>query len=102
MRNLLQETRNALRPRDRVKYVGTQDGQYRATWEEFVELAKDLDYQEGAPHERAINSELIVVLDTPPYRKEWLERSQHGVEEWERRSIVSNAPTNPLTKGVIL
>lgn len=80
MENLLAETLRSLNyggksPAD-VRWVGSKDGTYAITWEQFEFLAADLDYDSGYGGSE-IAGDLAVVGDDW-----WLERHEYDGSEW--------------------
>ena len=80
--NLFDETLEKLKehnltPRE-VRWVGSQDGQFAITWEEFTVIAKSINYDCSYGVDE-INTGLVVVGDGW-----WLERGEYdGSELWE-------------------
>jgi hypothetical protein len=95
--NLLAETYekllfHELTPQD-VLWIGSFDGKYRMTWQEFEVLAnREYDKKYGRPE---VCSDLVVVGDSW-----WLERHEYvGMEWWVfYRNPVGNSNTKPVTK----
>jgi len=88
MRNLLNETLSAIRDSDHavedVKFIGSNDGKYRCTWEEFQEIA-DFEYDSGFGAQKVAADLVIMFFD-----KMMMSRFEYdGSERWE-----FNAPTN--------
>jgi len=78
--NLLKETIETLElydksPKD-VRWVGTEDGKYAISWEEFEKIAKDVEYYSGYGLQE-IPDNLVVVGDDW-----WLERAEYDGSEW--------------------
>lgn len=85
MGNLLTETKEALkaagvRHKD-VRWVGSRDGAYSCSWEDFGKIAnKRYDDGYGAAH---VASDLVVVGDGW-----WLERYEYdGSEQWDYKTV---------------
>jgi len=82
--NLLSETlsnllSNGKSPAD-VFWVGSKDGEYAISWEEFAKIA-NVDYHKGFGGQ-AVASDLVVVGQSW-----WLERGEYdGSEWWEFKS----------------
>jgi hypothetical protein len=80
--NLLQETENFLfdyefRPED-IVFIGTYDGSYSCTWEEFKLLA-DQNYNAGYGSQEVLPDLVIVFKDNS-----WISRSEYdGSEGWD-------------------
>lgn len=102
MTYLLEETLEELKylqktPED-VDWVGTSDGEYSVTWDEFVEIAKNIKYDAGYGSVY-INMQLVVVFKD----QSWLEREDYdGAENWIRKKAPKKRK-NPkkLTQGRI-
>ena len=80
MKLLIEETiqclnENHLTPDD-VKWVGSRNGLFVLSWQEFEEKFKDLSYDDGYGLQ-VIASDLVVVGD-----KWWLERAEYDGTEW--------------------
>lgn len=78
--NLLEETLEALReagksPAD-VLWVGSRDGAYAVSWDEFCAIARNTEYEKdsGAPE---IAWDLVIAGDGW-----WLERREYDGSEW--------------------
>jgi len=87
MTNLLTETLETLREHgikeEEIDWVGTRDGKYVATWEEFKEIAKDINYDNGYGA-YYIALDLVIVLKNGC----WLERQEYdGAEWWELKCV---------------
>jgi len=78
--NLLAETIAVLRDNGKresdVLWVGSKDGEYAISWEEFVEIAKDVNYNNGFGSQE-IAEDLVVVG-----KNWWLERAEYDGSEW--------------------
>ncbi len=85
MVNFLKETRKALDNRlvDIIEFIGSSDGQYECTWEEFVELA-DFEYDDGYGSSE-IPGDFIIVLEDGATLTRW---EYDGSEGWELRKPV--------------
>ena len=92
--NLIKETIDILHENhltgDDVKWVGSRDGLYTLSWQEFEEKFKDLIYYAGYGSQ-VIAEDLVVVGD-----EWWLERAEYdGNEWWEFK-------TQPIRKAINL
>lgn len=95
--NLLKETKDTLdtykvKPSD-VKWVGYRDGSVAISWDEFEEIARHINYDDGFGSVE-INERLVVVGDDW-----WLERVEYdGSEWWEFKTLPkkSDNPSNIL------
>lgn len=90
MTNLLQETIAALRhPEDQVLWVGSSDGKYAISWDDFAKIAADTEYDAGyGGAEIAID--LVVVGNGW-----WLERGEYDGSEWwefKKQPVADDAP----------
>ena len=89
--NLLQETieelkRYGLKEED-VRWVGTRNGKYAISWEEFKKIAKKFNYDAGFGA-WYVPLDLVVVGDDW-----WLERQEYdGAEWWEYRTTPKKQP----------
>jgi len=98
MKNLLSETKDALRtegyePND-IVFIGSRDGRYALSWEEFEELA-NFDYDEGFGGQEVADDLLIGMRDGSFFcRQEY-----DGSEWWEYWAVpkVEKNP-RPITK----
>lgn len=94
MKYLIKETieklnENHLTPDD-VKWIGSRDGLYVLSWQEFEEKFKDVFYDSGYGSAE-IAEDLVVVGDNW-----WLERAEYdGLEWWEFK-------TPPVKKAINL
>ena len=83
--NLLEETLEVLAkfgktPKD-VRWVGSADGEFAITWDEFVKIA-DVEYNDGFGAQE-VAEDLVVVGDDW-----WLERREYdGSEWWEFKTL---------------
>ena len=81
MINLLTETLETLKEygikEEEIVWVGTRDGRYVASWEEFKEMAKDINYDNGYGA-YYITLDLVVVFKNGC----WLERQEYDGAEW--------------------
>ena len=96
--NLLQETREELRsngytPQD-VAWVGSRNGKYVGTWEDFVRIA-NRRYNPGYGSNQVSLELVVVLLDGA-----WLERHEYdGSEWWEfKRTPEMQQQTHPITE----
>jgi hypothetical protein len=85
MSNFLKETLECLKSNDHdethVVWVGSSDGKYRITWEEFAALA-DFEYYAGFGGQEVADDLVIVGEDW------WLERSEYdGSESWDYMTL---------------
>jgi len=84
MTNLLEETIEALKDNgnepSKVVWVGSADGEYGISWNEFVEIAKDVDYDyDNGYGGEEVPLDLVVVGNGW-----WLRRWEYnGIEGWE-------------------
>lgn len=90
MKNLLEETTQELSSQqkapDDVIWVGSRNGEYAMSWEEFAGIA-NVEYDDGFGSQK-ISSDLVVVGDNW-----WLERYEYdGSESW-------NFKTTPLKEN---
>ena len=79
--DLLLETKTVMsainkEPQD-VLWVGSQDGQYAISWEEFVDLAKGQRYDPGFGAQVVAFDLVIVFKDNS-----WLSRAEYDGSEW--------------------
>lgn len=80
--NLLEETIDILKEqgitKDKVLWIGSSDGKLAISWNQFAELAKDIEYDEGFGGQEIAN-DLVVVG-----KGWWLDRFEYdGSERWE-------------------
>ena len=86
MTNLLEETTRTLLalgkdPKAGVNWVGSNCGRFRSTWDDFVLLAGDFDYDQGFGSQH-VPKDLVIVGSGW-----WLERHEYdGSEGWEFKS----------------
>lgn len=81
MRNLVNETEFLVSGRE-VSWVGSSDGEYAMSWDEFKEKFKDLEYNSGFGSQK-IATDLVVVFTDGG----WLEREEYdGAEHWVDKS----------------
>lgn len=95
-RNLLEETLQYIKENcgkkttNDVVWVGSVDGNYAITWNEFEKIASVTQYgQTGIPPE--IATDIVVVFND----ESWLARnviSEIGIEEWQLNSIPEKQP----------
>lgn len=83
--NLLEETLNDLKESDKtsedVHWVGSRDGKYAISWQEFEKIADD-EYYDGYGGQE-VATDLVVVGDDW-----WLERHEYdGAEWWEYKTM---------------
>lgn len=93
--NLFDETLEKLKehnltPRE-VRWVGSQDGQFAITWEEFTVIAKSINYDCSYGVDE-INTGLVVVGDGW-----WLERGEYDGSEWWEYNTLPERVDNPKT-----
>lgn len=74
MANLIEETISVVEGRE-VLWVGSRDGKYKMTWQDFLALS-DVEYDSGYGAQE-IAKDLVVVGDTW-----WLERHEYDGSEW--------------------
>jgi hypothetical protein len=78
--NLLEETKGDLEENGKsledVRWIGSKDGEYAMTVEEFVEIAGRTVYHEGYGSAE-VATDLVVVGDDW-----WLERGEYDGSEW--------------------
>jgi hypothetical protein len=91
--NLLQETLRLVSPND-VLWVGSSDGEYGMSWEDFAKVAS-VEYDEGYGGQEVAN-DLVVVLKGGS----WLERREYdGSEGWQLCTKPKARPNaKPFTK----
>lgn len=78
--NLLAETLDVLsdngkKPQD-VLWVGDYSGRHRCSWDEFAELARDLNYDSGYGGNEIAGNLVVVGSDW------WLSRGEYDGSEW--------------------
>jgi len=99
--NLLKETIQALKHEkltgDDVHWVGSSDGKYRITWEEFEKIG-DVKYWNDYGANSVVN-DLVVVG-----KNWWLERGEYdGSEWWEfKRQPILMPAFKPFTRVIIV
>ena len=86
--NLLQETKEILKEMGKkesdVLWVGSTDGKYIITFQQFKKLAQSFIYDEGFGAQEVARDLVVVGKDW------WLERSEYdGSEGWEYKTIPS-------------
>lgn len=89
--NLLTETLHALDGRE-VAWVGSTDGEWSMTWEEFARIA-DSNYDAGFGAQHVARDLVVVFTDGS-----WLERGEYDGSEWwaDRRAPLRGAsPMQP-------
>jgi len=97
--NLLEETLEAIRKSghtvDDVSWVGSADGKYAISWEEFEEIAREVDYDSGFGAQE-VACDLVVVFSDDT----WLEREEYDGSEWWRycRSPRRRPDARPFTE----
>jgi len=78
--NLLEETLETLREIGKsvedIDWIGTKDGKYVCTWEEFKEMA-DVEYDAGYGSVEVLPDSVVVFKDGS-----WLERAEYDGSEW--------------------
>ena len=85
--NLLDETMDALRnvghSSDDVVWIGSDDGRYWITWDEFAKIADQIDYDQGFGAVEIPKDLVVVFLGRAASR--WLRRrtTACGAEWWE-------------------
>ncbi len=80
--NLLQETldvlnKHSLDPTVDVSWVGALDGSLVCSWNDFVTMAKDLEYDNGFGGQEILPS--LVIVGKAGW---WLERGEYDGSEW--------------------
>ena len=96
MDNLLRETLNVMdqffKGPENVDWVGSRDGSWAGSWEDFAEVA-DVEYDAGLGSAH-VASDLVVVFDD----RSWLERHEYdGSEGWEYKALPTReADANPF------
>jgi hypothetical protein len=90
--NLLEETLEMLKELKKtgkdVIWVGSSDGQYAISWEEFVKIAS-VEYDNGFGAQE-IASDLIIVFNDGT----WLSRGEYdGSEWWEFHKLPQKQPS---------
>lgn len=87
MTNLLKETEYVLEhynktPSD-IDWIGSYDGKYAISWEEFKNLAVSVSYDAGFGAQKIASDIVIVFKDG-----DWLSRYEYdGSEAWELHSL---------------
>ena len=82
MSNLIQETKKHFSGR-KVAWVGSKNGEYAMSWDEFKEKFKDVEYDNGYGSQK-IAVDLVVVFTDGS----WLEREEYdGSEHWASKSV---------------
>lgn len=82
MSNLIHETKEYFNGR-KVDWVGSKDGKYAMSWDEFESKFKDLEYDSGFGSQK-IAVDLVVVFTDGS----WLEREEYdGAEHWANKSM---------------
>jgi hypothetical protein len=89
--NLLKETIEAIEWNESsvadVQWVGSVDGTYVCTWEQFTQLA-DFEYDDGYGAQEIASDLVVVGTDW------WLERHEYdGAERWEHKSLPIKSET---------
>ena len=84
-KNLYQETLEAIgrlgMTLSDVGWVGSYDGEYAISWDEFALIASKTDYDSGYGGQEIANDLVVVFKD-----RSWLERGEYdGSEWWEHR-----------------
>ena len=97
--NLLKETLECLKDNNKtpedVLWVGSQDGKFAISWNEFIKLSENFEYDAGFGAQE-VASNLVVVGDNW-----WLERSEYdGSESWEFKSIIKRSENSKKFKEI--
>ena len=102
MANLLDETIQDIgtfgRTLENVAWVGSEDGRYQLSWDEFTEIA-NVDYDNGYG-EREAAGDLVVVFYDGAHMYRW---EYDGAEWWEYHPAfdpVISSDAKPFTKVV--
>ena len=93
MINLLTETTYMIerinKKTEDIEFIGSYDGEYHCTWEEFINLA-DFEYSSGyGSHE--IPLDLVIVFKD----KSFLHRDEYDGSEWWDYEIIPTINKNP-------
>ena len=79
--NLLKETLDIIRligkDEKDIMWVGSEDGKYAISWNEFKEIAEKTNYDEGFGAQE-IAMDLVIVFSDGS----WLERAEYDGSEW--------------------
>ncbi len=79
-RNLLYETLETLQQyylkEDDIEWIGSHDGEYVISWEEFKEISKDINY-DGGYGGQVIAKDIVIVG-----KNWWLSRGEYDGSEW--------------------
>jgi hypothetical protein len=93
MRNLLMETKAELRTEgytpDDIVFIGSRDGHYACSWEEFEKLA-DFDYDNGFGGQEVADDLLIRMIDGSFFCRE-----EYDGSEWWNYWPVPKFEANP-------
>lgn len=86
LKNLLQETQEDITRNHKsvedVQWVGSKDGEYSISWEQFAALARDITYDSGFGGNEIVDDLVVVGSDW------WLERHEYdGSEWWEFKTL---------------
>lgn len=101
MTNLLHETREAITNSghsiEQISFIGSADGKYRMTWDQFTEVA-DAEYHSGFGGAEVATDLIVLFVDG---KRMW--RGEYdGSEWWEFDPPVSvdynNAEAKPITR----
>lgn len=82
MNNLVNEIK-AWAKGQKISWIGSRDGEYAMSWDEFKEKFKDLEYDAGFGSQK-IATDLVVVFANGS----WLEREEYdGAEHWASKTM---------------
>src|SRR5258708_35603008 len=86
LKNLLQETQDDIANHEKsvqdVQWVGSKDGEYSISWEQFTALARNTRYDSGYGGNQIVEDLVVVGADW------WLERHEYdGSEWWEFKTL---------------
>ena len=98
MTNLLAETvqcilENNMTPKD-VEWIGSLDGEYSMTWDEYEELA-NFEYDSGFGSQ-AIATDLVIVMKDGS----WMERGEYDGSEWWECHFPNKMKPKPNAKKI--
>lgn len=97
VQNLLTETINTLasfgKHESQVTFVGSRDGKYAISWDEFTRIA-DITYHSGFGGQEIATDLVVVGADW------WLERHEYDGSEWWEYKCLPSAPkeAKPFTR----
>ena len=79
-------------PDENVRWVGSKNGKYAMSWEEFAAIAVSFEYENRSGRVE-VAEDLVVVGDDW-----WLERREYnGDEWWEFKSLPTTSRMRPFT-----